>query len=115
MVYHGTSVHEMIQFQAIGDPDFHFIEMIKSADEPTFSVICCCEPEWYYEFYMENNSDYERVKMTIMDEVFDCQDVEELLDELNDIFEEMFEDILVEDDCDCDDCCAHCECSKYLN
>lgn len=115
MVYHGTSVHELIQFHAIGDSDLHFIEMMKAADEPTFSVTCCCDPDWYYEFYMDNNSDYERVKMTIMDELFDDQDIEELLDELSEIFEEVFEDILVEDDCDCDDCCAHCACNKYLN
>ena len=113
MIYHGTSVHEIIQFHAIGESDLHCIELIKAADEPTFSVICCCDPEWYYEFYMENNSDYERVKFAIMDAMFEYYSVDELLDELSDIFEDCFEDILVEDVCDGD--CEHCECGKYLN
>ena len=109
MVYHGTSVHEMIQFHAISDNDLHFIEMIKAADEPTFAVLCCCDPDWYYEFYIDNNSDYERVKMAIMEAIVDCDSVYDLMDELSDIFEDGFEDILVDDDC------AHCECNKYLN
>jgi len=112
MVYHGTSTHEIIQFHATDDNDLHFIEMIKSANGPTFSVMCCCDPDWYYEFYMDNNSNYERVKITIMNEIADDLDVEELLDELSEIFEEVFEDILVEDECDC---CVHCTCGKYLN
>lgn len=113
MIYHGTSVHEMIQFHPIGcKNELHFIEMTKSAEGPTFSVMCCCDPDWYYEFYMENNSDYERVKMAILDSVFNCDDVEELMDELSEIFEDGFEDILVDDRCDCDFDCDNCE---YFN
>ena len=118
MVYHGTSAHEIIQFHMIGCPnDLHFIELTKSAVKPTFYVTCCCDPEWGYEFYMENNSDYERIKMVIMDALMDCDHMEELLCELSEIFEDGFEDILVEDDCDCG-CnfdCDNCECCKYLN
>lgn len=113
MVYHGTSAHEVIQFHPIGyKNELHFIEMAKSANGPTFSVTCCCDPDWYYEFYMENNSDYERVKMAILDSVFNCDDVEELMDELSEIFEDGFEDILVDDCCDCDFDCDNCE---YFN
>jgi hypothetical protein len=91
--------------------------MTKAATKPTFFVTCCCDNEWVYEFYMDNNSDYERVKMTIMDTIVDCDSVEEVMDELSDIFEDGFYDILVEDDdeCDCDGDCDNCECVKYWN
>lgn len=118
MVYHGTSVSESIQFHLIGQPNqIHWIEMTKCANKPTFIVTCCCDMNWGYEFYMENNSDYERVKMVIMESIMNCEDIDELMDELSEIFEDGFDGILVEDDCDCgcDFDCDNCECCKYLN
>jgi hypothetical protein len=120
MVYHGTSTSETILFHPIGRPrQFYFLELTKAAAKPTFFVTSCCGNEWYYEFYMENNSDYERVKLAIMDAIFECEDMEELLDHLSEIFEDGFDDILVEDDneydCECDFNCDNCECNKYLN
>lgn len=111
MVYHGTFASEQIIFYLVDQPnEAHWIALTKSADEPTFVVTCCCDPTWYYEFSLENNSIYERIKMTIMDEIVDCEGVEELLYWLSDVFEHEFEDILIknEDDDDCDF-------SKYLN
>lgn len=116
MIYHGTSTHEIIQFHTIGDCDMlHFIELSKSATKPTFYVTCCCDEDFIYEFYMENNSDYERVKMAILDSIFNCENVAELLEELSEIFEDGFEDILVEDCDGCDFDCDNCECCKYVN
>lgn len=113
MIYNGTYTSEAIEFRTIGLPDdFHWIEMTKSADEPTFFVTCCCDPDWHYKFLMENNSDYERVKMAIMNAIFDCENPDELLDELSEIFEDGFTDILIEDD-DCDGDCDNC--CKYWN
>lgn len=116
MMYHGTYTSETIELHPIGQPDeLHYIELTKSATEPTFFATCCCDPHWYYEFYMENNSDYERVKMAIMDMIFECDEMVELLDVLSEIFEDGFADILVENNDDCDGDCEHCECNKYLN
>lgn len=113
MIYHGTYASETIEFYTVSRPDIaHWIEMTKSADDPTFFVTCCCDPDWHYEFYMENNSDYERVKMTIMDAIFNCENPDALIDELSEIFEDGFMDILVEND-GCDGDCDNC--SKYFN
>ena len=116
MIYHGTSAHEIIQFHPIGsNNELHFIELTKAAMKPTFYVTCCCDEDWVYEFYLENNSDYERVKMTILDSVFNCDSAEELLEELSEIFEDGFEDIMVDDCGGCDFDCDNCECCKYCN
>ena len=118
MVYHGTSMSESILFHPIGNHNqVHFVEITKAATKPTFFVTCCCDEEWFYEFYMDNNSDYERVKMAIMEAIVDCDSVYDLMDELSEIFEDGFTDILVEDDCDddcgCDGDCENCEMGKY--
>lgn len=116
MVYSGTYAIEAIEFSYVSNPaEKHHIELIKFADTPTFGVSSCCGGDWYYEFLMEGNSDYERVKMAIMDTIFECETVEELLDELSGLFEDGFSDILIEDD-DCDECNGCCGgCNKYMN
>lgn len=113
MVYYGTSVIEAIEYIATSDPEnIHYITLTKSADAPTFYVECCCDPDWYYEFVMESNSDYERVKMAIMDAVYDAECAGNLLADLTDLFESGFDDILLTDD-DCECCCGMC--NKHLN
>ena len=104
MVYYGTQHSERIGFHAIADHEnVHFIELTKSADEPTFIVTCCCKPGWYYEFMMENNSDYERIKLMVMDTMFNADDIDEMIDELSEIFEDGFSEILVDHSCNCED------------
>ena len=111
MVYHGSDLVEIIQVHPMDDlKATHYINLVKSADTPTFYVTCCCDDEWGYEFYLENNADYERVKFNIMEAIFECEDVVELLDELRDMFEDNFADILIGDVCDDD-----CENNEYLN
>lgn len=115
MVYHGTYSKEII---AVRPMDWlnetHFIELVRSADEPTFWVTCCCDEDWFYEFYLESNSDYERVKFNIMEQIFKCDTMDELLGTLSEIFEDGFESILVEHECDatcdCENSCNHCNC-----
>lgn len=112
MKYCGTYATERIAISVPGDEAMHFIEMTKSGSEPTFWVNCCCDENWSYEFVMEDNSSYERVKFNIMQSIFECDTMEELLDMLSEIFEDGFEDILVNDTCNGD--CEHCG-DKYLN
>ena len=110
MVYYGTENTELIIFHRVGDiDDIHYIGMIKSADVPTFTVRCCCDSEWEYEFYMDNNSDYERVKMAIMDAALEAEDIEDLMGILSEVFEDGFEEILVKHECDgnCENCTCH--------
>ena len=123
MVYYGTENTELLVFHSAGNPDdMHFIGMIKHADDMAFSVRSCCNSDWYYEFGMENSADYERVKFNIMEAIFGCDDVEELLDTLSEIFEDGFSDILIKDgcscggNCDCDGNCGdECKCRTHEN
>jgi hypothetical protein len=117
MVYYGTENTELIVFHGAGDPnDTHFIGMIKHADSRSFSVRSCCDSDWCYEFHMNNNSDYERVKFNIMETAFDCEDMDELLDALSEIFEDGFANILISNDCDCDGNCGdECQCHTKEN
>lgn len=112
MVYYGTDIVEYIVFHAAGDSDDrHFVTMTKHADMPVFTVGYCCNPEWRYGFWMNNSSDYERVKFNIMEAIFECEDTDALLVVLNEIFEDGFGDILIkEDECNCDGNCENCNC-----
>ena len=106
MKYIGTNETEIIYF---GDEDDqHYIELIKASDEPIFYVRACCDPDWVYEFYY-SPSNYQMVVHTIVDAAFECDDMTELMDLLDDVFVESFDDIIVYDECDgCGEC--KCEC-----
>ena len=105
MKYMGTNETEIIYF---GDEDDqHYIELIKASDEPIFYVRACCDPSWLYKFCYDVSS-YEMVKHTIVDTAFECDDMTELMDLLDDVFAENFDDIIVYDECD--GCCGECKC-----
>ena len=108
MKYIGTYETETI---LLGDEDDqHYIELIKSCDEPIFYVRACCDPSWVYKFCYDVSS-YEMVKHTIVDAAFGCDDMRELMDLLDDVFVENFDDIIVYDECgDCSECCGQCKC-----
>jgi len=115
MMYRGSSFVEMVAFCPNGEMEnTHYIEMRKG--DGMFTVGYCCDPEWNYAFYMDAQSDYERVKFNIMEQIFECESAEELLDTLSDIFEDGFSDILIENECD-GDCenCERIESNGYLN
>lgn len=112
MIYQGTDVVEIIAINPMNDMnETHYINMVKSGTGPVFYVTCCCNSDWYYEFVMENNSDYEIVKFNIMETIFECDTMNELLCALSKVFEEGFGDILIEDKCECAcDEPGECEC-----
>lgn len=84
----------------------HFIYLEQSKENPTFSVSCCCDEDWEYTF-VYSKSDYERVKFSILNAIFECEDMEEIMDVLSETFEECCADILVDGECDGD--CENCE------
>lgn len=112
MVYYGTDMVECIAVHEAGDSENkHMIGMTKHADMPVFTVDCCCDSEWRYDFVMNCSSDYERVKYNIMNAIFDCEDMNALLVALSKIFEDGFKDILIkEDKCKCNGHCENCTC-----
>ena len=96
MTYCGTSVSECIIIHNDGDPKAkHYIEMTKAANTSNFIVTCCCYDDWGYEFKITNPSDYERIKFNIMEAVFECENFDELLTCLSEIFEDGFADIII--------------------
>lgn len=104
MVCYGVSATERLIACYDDGTEMHFIEMTKQADMPIFSVSCCCDEDWYYEFYMENNTDYERVKFNILSAIFECEDMDSLMRVLSETFEDGFADILIKDECNCEVC-----------
>ena len=108
MKYIGTYETETIW---LGDEDDqHYIELIKASDDPIFYVRACCDPSWIYKFCYDVSS-YSMVKHTIVDAAFECDDMTELMDLLDDVFTENFDDIIVYDECeDCSECCGECKC-----
>ena len=111
MVYYGTYTTEGIAIHPIGDPEnMCFIELTKVADVPMFVVSCSHNKEWHHEFYIDNNSDYERVKMAIMEVAFDANSIDEVLNELTEIFKDGFDGILAKDEHECN--CGKC---TYMN
>lgn len=112
MIYNGTAKAELIYFHRENDKeDVHFISMEIDSDEPVFYVRTCCNPDWEWKFYY-NPSNYEMVRHAIWDVCFDSEDMDEALWELDGYFEEIFDEIVIWDDCDCDGNCNCCGCNE---
>lgn len=98
----------------------HWIDLAMDKDEPIFYVTCCCNEDWEWEFGYSKTM-YERIKNIIVDCIFECDTMEELMDVLDEIFEEIVygdDEEYEEDDGDDDDddCCGDCgRCRMYLN
>lgn len=114
MVYWKTIEKECIAVHPMNDmKSVQFVELTKYGDVPMFSVyVDDGKNEWIWEFDMTCPSDYERVKLNIFDVIFECDTMPELVRELNEIFNEGFETILIKND-ECEGCFAYDECNKY--
>lgn len=116
MVYRGTSNTETIWFRQENDfKEMHYIELHKADDEPVFYVTSCCNEDWIWAFKLDNPSNYEMVKFTIMETAFGCCCINSLLDALDEIFAEELVDILVENENECGCCCENCDHRDCLN
>lgn len=116
MTYYGTYNTEGIVVHVNGDrDDMHVIALTKEHDANVFTVRTCCYDDWEWKFSMKSSSHYEMVKHMIMDAAFECEDMDELINTLDEMFEEMFSAIVVwEDECD-GTCCEHCDSRDCLN
>jgi hypothetical protein len=115
MIYNGTAKAELIYWHLDGDKtNVHFIAMEIDDDEPVFYVRTCCNEDWEWKFHYTVGN-YEMVKHAIWDAGFDSADMEDMLWALDDIFEDIFEDIVIWDEeceatCDCESGCNCCNC-----
>lgn len=108
MLYCRTYESETIVIHPNDNPDeSHVIEIEKGCNEPTFSVTCCCYEDWRWTFMYTKNG-YDLIKYYIMDCIRECDDMDELIDTLDAIFEENFMDMVYDYD-ECDGDCANCE------
>ena len=94
----------------------HWVDIAMSNDSPTFAVTCCCDEEWIWEFWYDKTS-YDLIKHVIMDCIFDAEDMDDLIDAMDEMFDEHFSDIVVdvaelqedEMELECDGDCENCE------
>lgn len=116
MVYYGTYNTEGIVVHTNGDTDdIHVIYLTKEFNEATFTVRVCCYEDWEWKFSLASPANYEMIKYTIMDAAFECEDMDELINLLDEIFEKNFSKIVAnEDKCD-EHCCENCNHRDCLN
>lgn len=109
MIYNGNyEVENIVVHDEVGDSEIaHCISITTGKHEPVFSVTCCCDPEWIWKFWY-SKSNYELIKFQIMDCIVENETMEELLESLDEVFEEDYNDILFDED-ECDGDCENCE------
>ena len=116
MVYNGTSITETIYVSTENEETTCCIDLIKAHDEPVFYVTSCNNTDWMWAFCMDGESNYEMVKHTIIDAIFECDNIFELMDYLDETFEELFDDIVAREEEVYDDCCCeNCNHRSCLN
>lgn len=104
MIFCGVMQTESIHLHEEDNLDWVFaIDLTIAKHEPKFYVYTPEIDGWFWEFWYTSRTDYERVKMCIMDVAAECESAEETLDALSEVFLEYFESILVfeEDECQC--------------
>lgn len=110
MIYQGTVKSENILFQD-EDGMFAGIELIKSCDAPTFTVMSdIYHDAWMYEFWMDDPATYEAAKHTIMNVLAENKNFKDAIEELDEFFSTDFADLIVdENEFECDGDCENCE------
>ena len=116
MVYYGTYNTEGIVVHLNEDvDDRHIIYLTKECDAATFTVNVCCYNDWEWKFSLASPANYEMVKHMIMESAFECEDMDELINMLDDVFEEMFAEIVIWEDACSEHCCEKCNHRDCLN
>ena len=114
MIFNGMLKAEVLFFHSESDAnDTYFVEIGRDCEDGTLYVRSCCDDEWEWRFY-DKASNYELVKHAIFDVAFDSHNMAELINGLDEVFEDIFEAIVVCDkcsaSCDCETGCKHCGC-----
>lgn len=109
-------VYEVEEIRVHPDDDphsSHYISIVTDKDVPKFSVTSCCDEEWVWDFWY-SKTNYDIVKHLVMDCVFSAETMDDLIDALDEVFEEYCSEIIFEehdnDDCDVElECDGNCE------
>ena len=109
MIFCGNVGVERLIVHPLEDPSgSHYIDVVMDKDIPAFYVNCSDYDEWSWDFWY-NRTDYEIVKHLIMECIIECDTMKELIEALDDTFNEncrdmVFDESEIECDGDCDDC-----------
>lgn len=107
MIFNGIIKTEALFFHLENDTDdLHFVDMERDCEEGTFRVSVCCDDEWEWKFE-DKASNYELVKHAIFDVALDAENMTELINGLDAVFEEYFYEIVA---FECNNCCGNCNC-----
>ena len=111
MIFSGVVQSESIHLYEENDADkICTIGLTMASHEPKFYVNSLEHKDWFWEFRYTGKTDYERVKMCIMEVAAECDSIMETLDALSDVFLEFFSDMLEPEEhvCHCGNgCCSH--------
>lgn len=114
MIFCGVMQIESIHLhEEHGLDQLYTIDLTMAKHEPKFYVSSTNDEEWFWEFRYTSKTDYERVKMCIMDVAADCNTFDETLDALSEVFFEYFDDMLTPDEHVCQ--CGNGSCNNKLN
>lgn len=124
MVYCSAGSLERIMFHPYDNlEETHYIDLTMSNCDAAFAVTTCCDEEWIWEFYYDKTT-YDLVKHIVMDCIFEAEDIEELIEMIDEAFEQSFADVVVNEtethdeidmdvdvdmEIECDGCCGKCE------
>ena len=116
MVFCGIIATEQIDLHPEENLNKTFsIGLTMDKHEPKFYVWCDYDRDWFWEFWYLSRTGYEKVKQCILDVSYECEDIDETLEILSEVFFEGFGEMLVDDDEEEICQCESVSCSKYLN
>lgn len=114
MIFCGVMQTESIHLHEENDLDQTYtIDLIMAKHEPKFYVCSYYNEKWFWEFRYTSKTDYERVKMCILDVAANCDSFMETLDILSGVFLEYFDDMLTPEEHICQ--CGNGNCNNHLN
>lgn len=114
MVFCGIIATEQIDLHPNDNLDkLHSIGITMDKHEPKFYIWSSDDREWFWEFWYLSRTDYERVKQCIIDVAYECDNINETLNTLNEVFLEYFSDMLTTEEDVCQ--CENISYSSYLN
>lgn len=117
VIYFGTYKSEGIMWHPDNDvDDVHIVSLTQYPHEAVCTVEICCDEDWEWKFDMTTPSNYELVKHMIMDVAFESDNMEEFVAAIDEMFEEDFAAIVVDDERECEgNCCERCGHRGCLN
>ena len=114
MIFCGIMQTESVHLHEENNLDqTYMIDLTMAKHEPKFYVHSLNDEKWFWEFRYTSKTDYERVKMCIMDVADNCSTFAETLDMLSEVFMEYFDDMLRPEEHVCQ--CGNANCSDKLN